>query len=101
MQKMIRIADMLQVMNSNDTGGKPIPFSFTTVSCNLKAQTGGQRLSYENAYLLAGGNSSKSSKKNPRNWINVTRTIKVPTKSRPITVHALLITEFNGEKTYI
>lgn len=86
---------MLRVMTTGD------PFDFTVVSNNMKAGTGGQKVSHKGARLLAGGNSSKTSKKNPNNFLNVTRTIKVPSKSRPITVPALLIIEFNGEKTYI
>lgn len=95
MEGMIKFTDMLRVMTTGD------PFSFEVVSLNLKEETGGFRTTYTNAVLLAAGNSSKNSRKNPKNFLNVTRTIKVPTKSRPITVHALLITRFNDEKTYI
>ena len=101
MQGMIKISDMLNVMASNDAGGKPIPFSFEAVSSNSREGTGGKRVSYKNAFLLAGGNSSKNSRKNPNNWLNVTRTIQVPGKGRPISVPILLVTKFNEEKTYI
>lgn len=98
---MIQISDMLKVMASNDSGGRPISFSFEVVTSNSREGTGGKRVTYKNAVLLAGGNSSKNSLKNPNNWLNVTRTIQVPGKGRPITVPVLLITKFNEEKTYI
>lgn len=92
---------MVKVMAACDSAGMPIPCKFTVVTCNLREETGGERRTYEGAVLLAGGNSSKDSKKNPNNWINVTRTFQVPGRSRPLTVHLLLITHFNDEKTYI
>ena len=95
MEGMIKLSDALSVMTTGD------PFNFSLVTCNLKQETGGRRVSYENATLCAGGNSSKTSAKNPNHWKNHTRNIMVQGKSRPITIHTLLITGFNNQKVFI
>lgn len=101
MDGYIKLSDALKIMEGTDSGGEPIRFDFERVTCNLREGTGGERKQYTGAYLLAGGNSSKDSKKNPNNWMNVTRTIQLPGRSRPSTIPVLLITKFNDEKVYI
>lgn len=77
------------------------PFEIFGVKLNLKDGTGGTHYHYKGVQLCAGGHSSKKSKRNPRHWMNLTRNVMVPGRSRPITINTLTILKFNNERVYI
>lgn len=101
MQGMIFLRDALRVMCTSDKAGNFIPFNFTIVTCNLREDTGGRRVDYENVVLAGGPFGKKNSKKDADHYINGTRNVMIPGKSRPTTIHNLLITKFNGERIII
>lgn len=95
---MIQWADAMRIMAAVDNGGQPIPFDIEVCELNIKAQTGGKRVTYNNCTLLR---SKKDPGKNPNHWDNVTRNIMVPGRSRPITIQAILLTKLNNQTVYI
>jgi hypothetical protein len=94
---MIRVSDMLNVMNQRDGNSDFIPFSITWVSCNLKQNTGGEKITLAKA-VLKGSGKSKSAKRNPNHYENYTRNIVAFGGDRIMKVHVLLITRFNDDK---
>jgi hypothetical protein len=94
---MIRVADMLNVMNQRDGNGDFVPFSLTWVSCNQQKNTGGEKISLTKA-VLEGSGKSKSAKRNPNHHENYTRNIRAFDGDRIMKVHVLLITRFNDDK---
>ena len=93
--RLIRVADMLQTMQMRDTDGQRIPFSITFVTCDLKKDEGGNKITLKKA-VLVGASSSKSTAKNPQHYANYTRNIKVLGGDRLIKMHPILVTKFNG-----
>ncbi|RQO65114.1 hypothetical protein DBR40_24725 [Pedobacter sp. KBW01] len=92
---------MLNVMNQRDGNGNFIPFgSITWVKCNLKDNTGGEKITLANA-VLEGSGKSNSSKKNPNHFENYTRNIRAFDGDRIMKIHVLLITRFNGDKVIL
>jgi hypothetical protein len=101
MEGMIQWADAMRIMAAVDNGGQPIPCNITVGELNIKAGTGGRLVSYKGVTLVGAGRSRKNSLKNPNNWMNITRTVMVQGRSRPITIQAILITKFNDQTVYI
>lgn len=98
---MISLRDALSVMACKGEDGSFLPFSLTLVTCNLREDTGGRRITYENAVLAGAPFGKKGSARSANHFINGTRNIYVPGKGRPITIHNICITEFNGERIYL
>lgn len=92
---MIRVADMLTQMNEWEKSGERVPFSITWVTCNLKNNTGGEKITLEKAVIVGGG-KSKSGLKNPNHYENYTRNIRALEGDRIMKIHVLHITRFNG-----
>jgi hypothetical protein len=99
--EMIRVPDMLNVMNQRDGNGEFIPFGeITWVTCNKANNTGGEKISLSNAVLNGNGNS-KAEKYNPDHFANYTRNIRAADGNRIMKLHVLLITRFNGAKVIL
>jgi len=92
----IRIADMLATMQMRGQDGERIPFSITFVTASLKEDTGGQRITYEEAVLVGGG-TSNSDLKNPDHFANYTRNLKAVGTDELRKFRPLLVDYFNGK----
>lgn len=95
--ELIRITDMLKTMQMRGEDRQLIPFSITFVTCNLKMDEGGEKITIKEA-ILVGSGSSKSEIKNPNHFTNYTRNIRSINSDRIIKIHPLLVTRFNGQK---
>lgn len=93
--KLIKVADMLKTMEMRGEDRELIPFSITFVTCDLRRDEGGDKITLQEA-VLVGGASSKSRSKNPQHFNNYTRNIRALNSDRLIKIHPLLVTEFNG-----
>lgn len=93
--EIIRLSEMLQVMKRRDENGEPVPFSITFVTCNQKLNTGGEKITFEQA-VLVGGPSRSAKIKNPNHHQNFTRNIMAADGDQIITIHPILATRFNG-----
>lgn len=99
MDEMIRIPDMLNVMQQRDGNGDYIPFGpITWVTCDSKRNTGGEKITLERA-VLVGGPSKSDRKYNPKHFENYTRNIRAADGDRLMKIHVLLVTRFMGFKT--
>jgi hypothetical protein len=74
MNNIIRVKDMLSIMDMRDTSGEHIPFSIEMVTCNEKTGEGGEIISFEKA-IQCGGAKSNSKLRNPNNFENYMRNI--------------------------
>jgi hypothetical protein len=101
MQGMISLSDALRVMAARDEAGDPIPFEVKVVTLNLKHGTGGMRVAYQNATLAGGSFGKKNALRQANHFYNGTRNLMVPGRSRPVKIHNLLITHFNGERVFV
>jgi hypothetical protein len=104
MQKLpgfIFLRDALSIMAMHDSAGNFIPFTITRVTCNIANRTGGRRETLENVTLAGAPYGKKKSSKPANHFLNGTRNIMIPGKSRPTTIHNILITHFNGETIII
>lgn len=88
---------MLKTMEIRGDDGQVIPFSITFVTCDLKRDEGGNKITLPEA-ILVGGVNSGSVAKNPNHYDNYTRNIRAANGDRLIKIHPLLVTEFNGRK---
>jgi hypothetical protein len=99
--EMIRVAEMLNLMNTRDGNGEFVPFSeITWVTCHKTNNTGGEKISLSNAVLYGGGKSS-TKKYNPEHFDNYTRNIRAADGNRIMKLHVLLITRFNGARVIL
>jgi hypothetical protein len=98
--EMIRVADMLKQMLMKTSDGEFIPFRITFVKCDLKRNTGGQKVSLASS-VLEGGPSSKDKPRNPNHHRNYTRNIRAAEGDRIMKIHVLLVTQFNGAKVIL
>lgn len=94
---IIRVTDMLKTMQMRGEDREPIPFSITFVTCDLKKDEGGNKITLKEA-ILVGRARSKSEVKNPNHFANYTRNIRAVNSDKIIKVHALLVTKFNGQE---
>lgn len=92
---MIRVTDMLKKMNEWESSVSHVPFSITFVKCNIKANTGGEKITLDRAVMVGGG-KSKSESRNPNHFDNYTRNIRSAEGDRIMKLHVLHITRFNG-----
>jgi hypothetical protein len=98
---MIRVVDMLNVMNTRDGNGEFVPFGeITWVTCHKTNNTGGEKISLSNAVLYGGGKSN-AKKYNPEHFAHYTRNIRAADGNRPMKLHVLLIIRFNGAKVIL
>ncbi|KAA8483855.1 hypothetical protein BDE36_1776 [Arcticibacter tournemirensis] len=88
---------MLYQMSRRDHEGEYIPFTITFVTCNLKLNTGGEKITLEQA-VYVGGPSKADKVRNPNHAANYTRNIRSIDGDRIIKIHPLLVTQFNGRK---
>lgn len=88
-------------MSAKDTAGNFIPFNFTRVRCNLADETGGTRETITGAVLAGAPFGKKDPERDPNHWMNATRNIYIPGKSRPVTIQLLLLLTFNDERVYL
>ena len=82
-------------MEMRGDDGCLIPFSITFVTCDLKKDDGGNKITLPEA-ILVGGACSTSKAKNPQHYDNYTRNIRAAGGDRLIKIHPLLVTQFNG-----
>ena len=95
------LRDALTVMTAKDTAGSFIPFDCTVITCNLTEKTGGEKLEIKGAVLAGAPFGKKESRKDADHYINGTRNIMIPGRSRPVTIHNLLLIRFNGERVIV
>ena len=95
--ELIRITDMLKTMQMRGEDRDPIPFSITFVTCNLKMDEGGEKITIKKAVLVGSG-KSKSKMKNPNHYSNYTRNIRSVNSDRILKMHPILVTRFNRQK---
>ena len=89
---MISFIDMMRQMSAREPNGEPLPFQLKFVTWNRKKKEGGKIIELQNAIRT---NLAHSMMKNS--------TVGVKTlnhNGHPYTVHARLITEFNGQKVF-
>lgn len=98
--EIILVKDMVREMAKTDRKGNPVPFSITFVTCNLKQDTGGEKITLKEAVCI-GGPSNRKMERNPKHAENFTRNIRAKDGDRFIKIHALLVTRFNGKKVSI
>lgn len=96
LMEILRAADMLKMMDSWITSGERVPFSIEFVTCDLKKNTGGQKISIEKA-VMVGSARNNGGLKNPNHFENYTRNIRSVDSDQIIKVHVLLVTKFNGK----
>ncbi len=101
MDDMIKIPDMLNVMNQRDGNGDFIPFGpITWVTNNKKLNTGGEKITLESA-VLVGNVSQGDHKYNPNHFDNYTGNIRATDGDRIMKIHILLVTRFMDLKTIL
>lgn len=93
--EIISVKDMLNTMVMRGEDRELIPFSITFVTCDEKRGVGGEKVTLKEA-VFVGGPSKKNKKRNPNHFENYTRNIRALNGDRIITIHALLVTRFNG-----
>jgi hypothetical protein len=93
--EIISVKDMLNTMMMRGEDGEFIPFDITWVTCDEKLGIGGDKITLKEA-IFVGGPSKRRSKRNPNHFENYTRNIRALNGDRIITIHALLVTRFNG-----
>lgn len=95
--EIIQVSDMLKTMEMRGQDRERIPFELTFVTCDMKKNTGGEKITLKEAVLM-GGSSSKGESRNPNHYSNYTRNIKALKGDRIIKIHPLLVTRFNGKR---
>lgn len=95
--EMIRVPDMLSEMLKRDEKGEFVPFEIEFVTCNLKNNTGGEKIRLDRA-VFYGGPSERSTRRNPNHADHFTRNIRHQDSDRIIKIHPLLVTRFNGKQ---
>ena len=93
----IRVVDVLKTMEMQSEDGYKIPFSITFVTCDLKKDEGGNKITLSEA-ILVGGVNSASKTKNPNHYDNYTRNIRAANGDYLIKIHPILVTRFNGRR---
>ncbi|GAA4327439.1 hypothetical protein GCM10023149_30820 [Mucilaginibacter gynuensis] len=98
--EIIRVNEMLAVMEMKGADGLPIPWSGRFIELNLKAGTGGKRISVKNVVLLGGG-QSKSNYRNPNHYQNFTRNFRSINNQEIRKFHPLLMETFNDMRVVL
>jgi hypothetical protein len=91
----ISLDQVLKQMERVDRAGKPVPFTITTVTCDLERKKGGERISCSAVLHGAGG------KRRAYHDRNDTRNIRRTNQEIPFSIHPLLITKLNGRTVFI
>lgn len=97
MSEFISVKDMCNVMAMRGEDRELIPFSITFVTADLKKNTGGKKITLDEA-VFVGGPSKRGSSRNPNHYDNFTRNIRHYRSDRIITIHPHLVLRFNGMK---
>ena len=95
--EIIRVTEMLKEMLRRDENRNFLPFSLTWVTCNLKKNEGGEKITLNKA-VFVGGQSERGTERNPNHAKNFTRNIRHLNSDRIMTIHPLLVTLFNGKQ---
>lgn len=95
--EIIKVADMLSQMLERDEFGKLKPFAIQFVTCNLRNNTGGEKITLDRA-VFVGGPSDRATARNPNHAENFTRNIRHQDSDKIMTIHPLLVTLFNGKQ---
>jgi len=88
---------MLKTMQLRGEDRELIPFSITFVTCNLKLDEGGEKITIKKA-ILVGSGDSKSEVKNPNHFPNYTRNIRSVNSDQIVKIHPILVTRFNKQR---
>lgn len=97
---LIKVKEMLDVMDAKDDNGQLIPWSMTFVTCNLKKQTGGKRITVKDC-ILVGGSVSNSNLRNPNHGKNYTRNFRSIHNNEIREFHPLLVETFNDMRVVL
>jgi hypothetical protein len=95
MDSFISVKDMLNTMMMRGQDRELIPFSITFVTADLKKDTGGKKITYDEA-VFVGGPSKRDKARNPNHFANMTRNIRHKNSDRITTIHPHLVIKFNG-----
>lgn len=87
-------------MDMKGEDNQPIPFAFTFVTCNLKKETGGKRITIDKA-VIVGGVVSNSTLKDQNHFKNYTRNFRSVNNQEIRQFHPLLVETFNGMKVVL
>ena len=98
--EFIRVSEMLAIMDMKGDDGLSIPFNMRFITCNIKKNTGGRRIT-SNRVVLVGGVHSNSSIRNPEHFKNFTRNFRSLNNNEIREFHPLLVEEFNGLKVVL
>ncbi|SEM66331.1 hypothetical protein SAMN05192574_101385 [Mucilaginibacter gossypiicola] len=98
--ELIRVQEMLAVMDLKGEDGLPIPCNFRFIDCNLKKGTGGKRITVKNV-VIVGGVSSDSTQRNPNHFQNYTRNFRSIYNNEIRKFHPLLVEEFNNMRVVL
>jgi hypothetical protein len=98
--QLIKVNEMLAVMDLKDESGAPIPFSFTFDTCDQVHNTGGKRITCKNV-IIVGGTTSKSSARNPNHHKHYTRNFRSVNNMEIRKFHPLLVEYFNDMKVIL
>ena len=97
MVEKIFLKEALSEMRKLDAEKKPIPFSLAVRTYNQQNGFGGKFLIYHNTTLMQQPKAKKDFEKNPNQWENKTRNIKLADgKIKKIII--LFIVAFNGKE---
>ncbi len=108
---LIRLWDVLEIMDSIDSNGKPVRFQIKYVTANRLTNQGGEIIELKDACKCSvrtkQGKEIFAQKKNfpindkvpkdPHHWVNSTRNILLPNGQKR-KLHIRLIIEFNNMK---
>ena len=101
MNNILRLSEVLHLMNQRNVNGVLIPFNLKVRSFNIRNKSGGKLVTYEN-YSLKPLKSSENYEKaldlnsNPNHFKNRTRNI-INDNGDIRKIHIDFITEFNGK----
>ncbi len=97
---LIRVSEMLEVMEMKGEDGLPIPWSARIVKANESEKTGGTRFTVKNV-VLVGGAVSNSTVRNPNSYDNFTRKFRSINNQELRTFHPPLVEVFNGMRVVL
>lgn len=96
----IRVSEMLDIMQKKGEDGLPIPFNMRFVTCNIRKNTGGKRITCTNV-VLVGGAMTTSTVKDQAHFKNFTRNFRSVNNVEVRQFHPLLVEEFNNLKVVL
>lgn len=104
---MITLKEVLEKMDERDKFDNPIPFSITFCTYSRFKNTGGDRISIDEAVKVVGkrkdktiidnrNSGPKAISKNPNHYKNHSRNIMIVSSKQIRKIHIRLIEKFNG-----